>query len=79
MLGQVAAGYGLDDLAIGAPVEVVVEPLEERDGVPRLVWRWRPTTADGLPSTRVTADGLPSARVTADGLPSARVIEEPAR
>lgn len=43
ILGQVADGYGLDDLAVGAPAEVVVEPLEtDADGTPRLVWRWKP-------------------------------------
>jgi uncharacterized OB-fold protein len=38
VLGQVAAGYGVGDLAVGAEVEVVVEPL---DGDLQ-VWRWRP-------------------------------------
>ena len=33
ILGQVAKGYGVDDLAVGATVELVVEPLYELDGV----------------------------------------------
>ena len=42
VLGQVARGVGVDDLRVGAPVELVVEPLYEVDGVAHLVWRWRP-------------------------------------
>jgi uncharacterized protein len=38
VLGQVADGYGVDDLSIGAPVELVVEPLDESS----LIWRWKP-------------------------------------
>ncbi len=34
VLGQVADGYGVDDLSVGATVELVVEPLYEVDGVP---------------------------------------------
>jgi hypothetical protein len=47
VLGQVARGFGVDDLAVGAPVELVVEPLYEVDGVTHLVWRWRPTAPPG--------------------------------
>jgi uncharacterized protein len=43
VLGQVAAGYGVDDLEVGMPVELVVEPLYEEDGVERTIWRWKPT------------------------------------
>ena len=42
ILGQVATGYGVDDLAVGASVELVVEPLYELDGVPHLIYRWKP-------------------------------------
>jgi uncharacterized OB-fold protein len=38
VLGQVADGYGVDDLSIGTPVELVVEPLDESS----LIWRWKP-------------------------------------
>ena len=47
VLGQVAAGYGVDDLAVGAPVELVVEPLyTDDDGTPRTIWRWKPVPGD---------------------------------
>ena len=42
VLGQVASGYGVDDLTVGTPVELVVEPLYEDDGVDHLIWRWKP-------------------------------------
>lgn len=42
VLGQVAKGYGLDDLRVGATVELVVEPLYEIDGVEHLIYRWKP-------------------------------------
>ena len=42
VLGQVAEGYGVADLAVGAPVELVVEPLYEIDGVAHLIYRWKP-------------------------------------
>ena len=43
VLGQVAEGYGVGDLAVGAEVELVVEPLyTDDDGVERTTWRWRP-------------------------------------
>jgi uncharacterized protein len=38
VLGQVADGYGVDDLRIGAAVELVVEPLDESS----VIWRWKP-------------------------------------
>lgn len=43
VLGQVADGYGVDDLSIGAEVELVVEPLHtDSTGTTFLTWRWRP-------------------------------------
>lgn len=42
ILGQVADGYGVDDLTVGATVELVVEPVYEIDGVPHLMYRWKP-------------------------------------
>lgn len=47
VLGQVAAGYGVDDLSVGASVELVVEPLYELDGVPHLIYRWKPVAGSG--------------------------------
>jgi uncharacterized protein len=52
VLGQVADGYGCDDLAIGDPVELVVEPLYQEGETTYLVWRWRPV--DGGGGTRAT-------------------------
>jgi uncharacterized protein len=43
VLGQVAAGYSVDDLRVGARVELVVETLyTDDDGVDRTIWRWKP-------------------------------------
>ena len=39
ILGQVASGYGVADLHVGAEVELVIEPI---DGSRALVWKWRP-------------------------------------
>ena len=39
VLGQVAQGYGVADLHVGAEVELVVEPEHASD---QLIWRWRP-------------------------------------
>ena len=46
VLGQVASGYGVADLHVGAPVELVVEPLDRGEGAGRMVWRWKPSTSD---------------------------------
>ena len=43
VLGQVADGYGVGDLRVGAEVELVVEPLDDQ----LLVWRWKPVTELG--------------------------------
>lgn len=43
VLGQVASGFGVDQLAVGDEVELVVEPAYvDGDGVTRTVFRWRP-------------------------------------
>jgi uncharacterized OB-fold protein len=47
VLGQVADGYGVEDLSVGAPVELVVEPLYEIDGVEHLIYRWKPVAGGG--------------------------------
>ena len=41
VLGQVADGFGVDDLRVGSEVELVVEPMSGLDG-DKVVWRWRP-------------------------------------
>jgi uncharacterized protein len=43
VLGQVADGYGVGDLRVGAEVELVVEPLDDQ----LLVWRWKPVAELG--------------------------------
>jgi uncharacterized OB-fold protein len=45
VLGQVADGFGVDDLQVGAEVEVVVEPLYADDDGERTIWRWKPVDA----------------------------------
>lgn len=40
VLGQIADGFGVGDLAVGAAVELVVEPIDDGG---RLVWKWKPT------------------------------------
>lgn len=45
VLGQVADGYEIDDIHVGQPMEVVVEPLFEDEEQVHLVWRWRPVTS----------------------------------
>ncbi len=44
VLGQVADGYGVDDLAVGMPVELVVEQLYVDGDREHVVWKWRPVT-----------------------------------
>ncbi|WP_203336173.1 Zn-ribbon domain-containing OB-fold protein [Nocardioides limicola] len=47
VLGQLADGYGVDDVHVGSPVELVVETLYVDDEGPRTIWRWKPTDLDG--------------------------------
>lgn len=42
VLGQVAQGYGVEHLRVGAEVELVVETLYTDDVGDRTVWRWLP-------------------------------------
>ncbi|MFN2538001.1 MAG: Zn-ribbon domain-containing OB-fold protein [Mycobacteriales bacterium] len=45
VLGQVATGYSVRDLRVGAPVELIVEPVySDADGT-RTIWRWKPVAA----------------------------------
>ena len=43
VLGQVADGYGVGDLKVGAEVELVVEELVDGESI----WRWKPVTELG--------------------------------
>ena len=47
VLGQVADGYGVGDLRVGAEVEVVVETLNKDGDDDLLIWRWKPVTELG--------------------------------
>ncbi|HUI02081.1 MAG TPA: OB-fold domain-containing protein [Acidimicrobiales bacterium] len=42
VMGQVVGGVTVDDLAVGDPVELVVDVLDEDDDHEYLVWKWRP-------------------------------------
>jgi len=44
VLGQVASGYGVSDLSVGAEVELVVERLYTDDSGERSVWKWKPVS-----------------------------------
>ena len=48
VLGQVATGYGVDDLEVGREVELVVEPLYTDDTAVRTIWRWRPLASGAV-------------------------------
>lgn len=47
VLGQVAQGYGVEDLRVGAEVELVVETLYADDEGDRTIWRWKPVVEVG--------------------------------
>ncbi len=47
VLGQVATGYGVEHLHVGAEVELVVETLYTDDFGDRTIWRWKPVTEMG--------------------------------
>jgi uncharacterized OB-fold protein len=47
VLGQVAEGYGVADLRVGAEAEVVVETLYTDETGARTIWRWKPVIEMG--------------------------------
>ena len=47
VLGQVAEGYGVADLRVGAEVELVVETLYADETGGRTIWRWKPVVELG--------------------------------
>jgi uncharacterized OB-fold protein len=52
VLGQVAKGYGVADLAVGDEVELAIETLHTDDTGDRTIWRWRPVVeVRGAPAT----------------------------
>ena len=42
VMGQVADGLGVEDLALGMEMELVLQPLHEDDESVKLTWKWRP-------------------------------------
>ena len=42
VLGQVSTGINVDDLKVGMPMELVLEPLHEDDDDVKVTWKWRP-------------------------------------
>ena len=42
ILGQVIEGLTVDDLKVGMPMELVLEPLHETDNDIKVTWKWRP-------------------------------------
>ncbi len=42
VLGQVATGIGVEDLRVGMPMELVLEPLHETDEDIKVTWKWQP-------------------------------------
>jgi uncharacterized OB-fold protein len=43
VLGQMVESCPADEVHVGLPVELVIEPLFETDEATTLVWRWRPS------------------------------------
>jgi uncharacterized OB-fold protein len=47
VLGQVAAGVGLEQLRAGLPMELVVEAVpDDEEPAGKLLWKWKPMTGD---------------------------------
>jgi uncharacterized OB-fold protein len=42
ILGQAIQGIGCEDLKVGMPVELVLEPLHETDDDIKMTWKWKP-------------------------------------
>jgi uncharacterized OB-fold protein len=42
VMGQLATGYGVEDITVGTPVELIVETLFEDDDHEYTVWKWKP-------------------------------------
>ncbi len=47
VLGQVAEGYGVADLRVGAEMELVVQTLYTDESGERSIWRWKPVVELG--------------------------------
>ncbi len=44
VLGQVVPGVGVDDLAVGDEVELVIDTLFSDDEHEHLIWKWKPVS-----------------------------------
>ena len=44
VLGQLADGYGVNDVKVGTEVEVVVETLYADESGERSIWKWKPVS-----------------------------------
>jgi len=69
VLGQVTADTA-DQLAVGAEVELVVEPLWSDEDVDHLIWKWRvvaPPAAEPTPPRAAAMSGVRPLRATVDG------------
>jgi uncharacterized OB-fold protein len=53
VMGQVVPGVAVDDLTVGAEVELVLDTLYEDDEHEYLVWKWKPVAAG---TTKAAAD-----------------------
>ena len=42
VLGQVVQGLTVDDLKVGMPMELVLEPLHETEEDIKVTWKWQP-------------------------------------
>lgn len=48
VLGQLADGFGVTDVRVGSPVELVVERAwTDDDGADRTMWKWKPVSGEG--------------------------------
>ena len=45
ILGQLATGIALEQLSIGMPMRMVLEPLPDEKDSSKLVWKWQPEPA----------------------------------
>jgi acetyl-CoA acetyltransferase/uncharacterized OB-fold protein len=57
VLGQVADGFGVDDLTIGSTVELTAEPLRTDGDTTYLTWRWKPVDSPDDVATEASAAG----------------------
>jgi uncharacterized OB-fold protein len=42
VLGQVAAGIGVEQLKVGTPMELTLETLYQDGDTDKLIWKWKP-------------------------------------